>query len=101
MEQHPAPPGHGTHPQAAAPVPGVSSSARYTCPMHPEIVQTGPGTCPKCGMALEPMDEFAEVEADPEYDSMRRRFLGRGGLPLPWLFVSCLCGNSGFYVSPG
>src|SRR5215470_13338996 len=30
--------------------------ARYTCPMHPEVVQFGPGTCPKCGMALEAMD---------------------------------------------
>ncbi len=32
---------------------------RYTCPMDPEIVQIGPGTCPKCGMALEPMDIVA------------------------------------------
>src|SRR6266478_3122002 len=47
---------------------------RYTCPMHPEIIRMGPGSCPICGMALEPMDVFAEVEADPEYDSMRRRF---------------------------
>src|SRR6187551_1250035 len=29
--------------------------AKYTCPMHPEVVQDGPGSCPKCGMALEPM----------------------------------------------
>ena len=41
-------------------------NVRYTCPMHPEVVQIGPGACPKCGMALEPMDVFAEVEADPE-----------------------------------
>jgi Cu+-exporting ATPase len=41
--------GAGSSPAAAAP------AARYTCPMHPEIVQDGPGTCPKCGMALEPM----------------------------------------------
>ncbi|HMI36415.1 MAG TPA: YHS domain-containing protein, partial [Steroidobacteraceae bacterium] len=31
------------------------AGATYTCPMHPEIRQTGPGTCPKCGMALEPL----------------------------------------------
>lgn len=37
------------------PVPPVSESALYTCPMHPEIQQKGPGSCPKCGMALEPM----------------------------------------------
>src|SRR6266568_762535 len=50
--------------------PPEGKNARYTCPMHPQIVQIGPGTCPICGMALEPMDVFAEVEADPEYDSM-------------------------------
>src|SRR2546429_134807 len=63
-----------THPAAAAIAAAVPSSAqgvRYTCPMDPEIVQIGPGVCPKCGMALEPIDVFAEVEADPEYDSMR------------------------------
>src|SRR5215475_442155 len=37
-----------------------ASAIRYTCPMHPEITQIGPGSCPKCGMALEPMDVFAE-----------------------------------------
>src|SRR5580700_909486 len=47
---------------------------RYTCPMHPEIVQIGSGSCPICGMALEPLDAFEEAETDPEYDSMRRRF---------------------------
>ncbi|MEJ7698880.1 MAG: heavy metal-binding domain-containing protein [Pyrinomonadaceae bacterium] len=31
-----------------------SQGVEYTCPMHPEILQIGPGTCPKCGMALEP-----------------------------------------------
>src|SRR6266581_6401780 len=35
---------------------------RYTCPMHPEIIRFGPGSCPICGMGLEPMDVFAEVE---------------------------------------
>src|SRR5262245_36294258 len=39
-------------PPAPAPAP---SGAKYTCPMHPEVVRDGPGTCPKCGMALEPM----------------------------------------------
>ena len=61
---------------------------RYTCPMHPEVVQIGPGTCPICGMALEPMDVFAEVEADPEYDSMRRRFWVSAALSLPLLVLS-------------
>jgi P-type Cu+ transporter len=61
---------------------------RYTCPMHPEIVQVGPGSCPICGMALEPMDAFAEVAADPEYDSMRRRFWVSAALSLSVLLVA-------------
>jgi Cu+-exporting ATPase len=52
------------------PVPG----AKYTCPMDPEIVQDGPGICPKCGMALEPMEVSAEEQEDPELTDMRRRF---------------------------
>ncbi len=45
----------------------------YTCPMHPEIRQTGPGSCPICGMALEPESVSAETE-NPEYKSMKHRF---------------------------
>ncbi|HEX8878505.1 MAG TPA: heavy metal translocating P-type ATPase, partial [Candidatus Acidoferrum sp.] len=72
----------------AAAVPSNAQGVRYTCPMHPEIVQIGPGACPKCGMALEPMDVFAEVEAEPEYDSMRRRFWVSAALSLPVLVLS-------------
>jgi len=72
--------------------PGESSAdhtaSRYTCPMHPEVIQVGPGSCPKCGMALEPMDVLAEVEADPEYDSMRRRFWISAALSAPLLLVA-------------
>ncbi|MBA1420199.1 MAG: YHS domain-containing protein [Epsilonproteobacteria bacterium] len=42
------------------------NDAMYTCPMHPEIQQIGPGTCPKCGMALEPMTVSAEEGDDEE-----------------------------------
>jgi Cu+-exporting ATPase len=45
----------------------------YTCPMHPEIKQIGPGSCPKCGMALEPLEVKAE-EANPELADITRRF---------------------------
>ena len=57
----------------ASPV-AATTQIRHTCPMHPEIVQFGPGSCPKCGMALEPMDIVAEESVDPEYVSMRKRF---------------------------
>ena len=46
----------------------------YTCPMHPEVVQEGPGACPICGMALEPLVPTAEEEESGEYLDMRRRF---------------------------
>ncbi|HKC25284.1 MAG TPA: HAD-IC family P-type ATPase, partial [Thermoanaerobaculia bacterium] len=46
----------------------------YTCPMHPEVVKEGPGACPKCGMALEPMAPAAEDEENPELIDMARRF---------------------------
>jgi len=47
--------------------------AIYTCPMHPEVRQVGPGDCPKCGMALEPVDATAEQD-DTELRDMTRRF---------------------------
>src|SRR5271154_2421863 len=73
-------------PTPVEPVGGMN--VRYTCPMHPEIVQMGPGSCPICGMALEPMDIVAEVEADPEYDSMKRRFWVSAALSLPVLLLA-------------
>src|SRR3989338_5628278 len=48
----------------------------YTCPMHPEIRQRGPGTCPICGMALEPQTVTAGQEANHELIGMTRRFWG-------------------------
>ena len=63
-------------------------SGRYTCPMHPEIMQIGPGICPICGMALEPMDVLAEVEADPEYASMLRRLWVSASFSLPLLVIA-------------
>src|SRR5713226_7346417 len=90
MEQHSSPPivDANKHFGPTAPASASSKTARYTCPMHPQIVQIGPGTCPICGMALEPLDVFAEVEADPEYDSMRLRFWISAALSLPLLLLS-------------
>jgi len=73
---------------------------RYTCPMHPEIVQIGPGSCPICGMALEPMDIFAQVEADPEYDSMRLRFWVSAAFSLPLLLLSMFGESLGLHLAP-
>jgi Cu+-exporting ATPase len=52
----------------------VAKDAIYTCPMHPEIRQVGPGSCPICGMALEPLDATAEVGPNHELIDMTRRF---------------------------
>ncbi|MCC7517372.1 MAG: YHS domain-containing protein, partial [Pseudomonadales bacterium] len=52
---------------APEPVPG----AQYTCPMHPEVIADGPDTCPKCGMALEPMMPALEEEENPELTDFR------------------------------
>ena len=52
----------------------VIPGAVYTCPMHPEVRQIGPGTCPKCGMALEPETISLDDKPDPELIDMRRRF---------------------------
>jgi Cu+-exporting ATPase len=95
---------HGHH-HAAPPKPVATSSAatssvEYTCPMHPEVRQIGPGSCPKCGMALEPLNVTAEEDVNPELASMSRRlwicvaltipllgmmFLAHGGARMLWL----------------
>ena len=65
-------------PAAHAPAPGVPAvpgeHVEYTCPMHPEIVRDAPGSCPICGMALEPRTPTLALGPDPELQDMRRRF---------------------------
>src|SRR3954466_8114220 len=59
------------HEHTAEPVP---EGTIYTCPMHPEIRQIGPGSCPICGMALEPELATSDAGPNPELADMRRRF---------------------------
>jgi len=70
---------------AAAPM-AAPTSAQYTCPMHPEVVQAGPGSCPKCGMALVPVAGAAEESA--ELNDMTRRFWLSAVLSAPLLFIA-------------
>ena len=65
-----------------------SSGTVYTCPMHPEVVQDGPGSCPKCGMALEPKTVAAGEEENKEYSFMRNRFWVSAALSLPLLLIA-------------
>ena len=67
--------GHGTHKASTAP--------GFTCPMHPEVHQGGPGTCPECGMALEPETVPAKDAPNPELVDMTRRFWIGGLLAAP------------------
>jgi Cu+-exporting ATPase len=59
----------------------------YTCPMHPQIVRDGPGTCPICGMALEPRVASADEGPNPELVDMTRRFWVSVVLAVPVLIV--------------
>ncbi|MEM7352701.1 MAG: heavy metal translocating P-type ATPase [Acidobacteriota bacterium] len=65
-------------------VPGTT----YTCPMDPEIRQEGPGSCPICGMALEPMTIATGEEENPELVDMRRRFRWSAAASLPLLTIA-------------
>ena len=60
----------------------------YTCPMHPEVRQSGPGSCPKCGMALEPVQVTVEETGNPELADMTRRFWVGVALTVPLLIVA-------------
>lgn len=68
--------------------PPATTSSRWTCPMHPEIVQDGPGSCPKCGMALEPMIASAREEENGEMKEMTRRLWVAGALSIPLLVLT-------------
>ncbi|HTQ80191.1 MAG TPA: heavy metal translocating P-type ATPase, partial [Thermoanaerobaculia bacterium] len=82
LEPAAAPAALGEAAPAAAP-----AGARYTCPMHPEVLRDGPGSCPICGMALEPLVVTAEPEDNPELRDMTRRFWVCAALSLPLLLL--------------
>jgi len=63
-----------------------NKDTKYTCPMHPEIIRDKPGDCPKCGMALEPMDSTSKEEDNKELSYMTKRFWVSAILAVP-LFV--------------
>jgi Cu+-exporting ATPase len=75
-------PDSAEHAQPSASGAGVAAG-KYTCPMHPEIVRDGPGSCPICGMALEPVMPSLDDGPDPELVDMRRRFVVSAAFTLP------------------
>jgi Cu+-exporting ATPase len=71
-------------PPAKPPGARGADTRTYTCPMHPEVRQVGPGSCPKCGMALEPLEVAAAEEGpNPELVDMTRRFWVSVALTVP------------------
>jgi len=82
--------GHGHHNHQPSKKHTGDTKGKYTCPMHPEIVQDGPGSCPKCGMALEPMGIPSDDDegADDELHDMSRRFWVGVVLTLPILTIA-------------
>lgn len=78
---------HGGHETKDRPAPPPGANVIYTCPMHPEIRQDGPGNCPICGMALEPETISGEEGENPELTDFRRRFWIGLTLTLPVLVL--------------
>ncbi len=68
------PQGAPTTPDSRLPTPDSGGTGGWTCPMHPEIVRDAPGSCPICGMALEPRTVTLEERENPELVDMTRRF---------------------------
>jgi Cu+-exporting ATPase len=80
--------------QPKPPEPAAPPGSIYTCPMHPEIKQIGPGSCPICGMALEPEQISLDDKPDPELIDMTRRFWIALALTIP-VFVIEMGGHLG------
>lgn len=78
---------HGHNHAAPAASKDAPKGAQWTCPMHPEIVRDGPGSCPICGMALEPMTPTADAGPNPELVDMSRRFWIGAALAAPVLVL--------------
>ncbi|MAY38665.1 MULTISPECIES: heavy metal translocating P-type ATPase [Gammaproteobacteria] len=79
--------------------PEGDANTEYSCPMHPEVRQLGPGTCPKCGMALEPVMPSADAGDNPELADFRRRFWYT--LPLTLMVTLIAMSGGAFDHFPG
>ena len=78
------------HAPPPAPPPSAAPGGRWTCPMHPEVVQDGPGSCPICGMALEPMMPTLDEGPNHELIDMTRRLWVSAIITAPLLAGSML-----------
>ena len=78
---------HSSGPAVSGTVVARVAGAVYTCPMHPQIRRSEPGSCPLCGMALEPVQPAAQAETNPELRDMTRRFWVGAVLAVPLLLL--------------
>ena len=76
----------------------VAEGTIWTCPMHPQIRQVGPGTCPICGMALEPLEPSLEEGPNPELIDMGRRFWVSAVLTIPLLILTMGADVFGWHI---
>jgi Cu+-exporting ATPase len=99
---HPAP-ATGTVPESRMSTPATHAATEWTCPMHPQVVRPGPGTCPICGMALEPRILTAEEPENHELKDMSRRFWVSVALTAPILLLAMselVTGHDTGWLSP-
>lgn len=86
-----------THP-AMGSLPQAAEGTTWTCPMHPEVRRDGPGDCPICGMALQPMEPSLEEGPNPELIDMSRRLWVSASLTVP--LVALVMGVDLFGIQP-
>ena len=79
---------HAVAAPATGVLPQVAAGTVWTCPMHPEIRRDGPGTCPICGMGLEPLEPTVDEGPNPELIDMSRRFWVSAVLSLPLVVLT-------------
>ena len=87
-------------PPALGALPEAAQGTVWTCPMHPEIRRPGPGSCPICGMALEPLEPTLEEGANPELIDMTRRFWVSAVLSVPLVILTMGAEVFGLHLLP-
>ena len=99
LEKFRADPDRYLNPSAVTPAP-EGEGAVWTCPMHPEIRRNGPGQCPICGMALEPLEPTEEEAPNPELIDMGRRFWVSAAMTLPLVALAMATELFGLHLVP-
>ena len=92
--------GSAAEPPATAVIAQRAESIVWTCPMHPEIRRSGPGACPICGMALEPLEPSLDEGPNPELIDMSRRLWISAALSFPLLALTMGSDLLGWHVLP-